>query len=114
MNPAPPEHLVRLVRMTFRPQARTAFLEHFDAAAPKIRAVEGCQQLELWQGHRFPNVCTTFSLWADEEALERYRSSALFRETWQQVKPLFAAPPVAHSHTVLRSAASIQPADAAS
>lgn len=99
-----PQHLIRLVRMTFRPEARAAFLDHFDAAAPRIRAFEGCRRLELWQGERFPNVCTTFSQWTGKEALERYRRSDLFRETWAKVKPLFAAAPVAHSHTVLREA----------
>ena len=89
--------------MTFRPEARTEFLEHFDASAPKIRAFKGCHHLELWQGGRFPNICTTFSVWEDEDALEHYRNSSLFQQTWQKVKPLFAAAPVAHSHTVLRA-----------
>lgn len=106
-NDDPPAPLIRLVRMTFRPEARMKFMKHFDASAPKIRAVEGCQRLELWEGRRFPNVCTTFSRWKSEDALERYRQSALFRETWRKVKPLFAAPPVTHSHTVLRAASSI-------
>jgi quinol monooxygenase YgiN len=90
--------------MTFRPEARAAFLEHFDAAAPRIRAFEGCRHLELWENERFPNVCTTYSLWASEEALARYRESALFGETWAKAKPLFAAAPVARSHRVLREA----------
>lgn len=96
--------------MTFRPDARDEFLDLFDTSAPKIRAFEGCRHLELWEGQRFPNVCTTFSLWTDEEALERYRQSTLFRETWQKVRPLFAAAPVAHSHAVLRAAGGIEAA----
>jgi quinol monooxygenase YgiN len=102
--------MIRLVRMTFRPDARDEFLEYFDASAPRIRAFEGCEHLQLWQGRRFPNVCTTFSQWTGEEALERYRRSVLFRETWRKVKPLFAAAPVAHSHAVLRSAEAIDAA----
>lgn len=93
--------------MTFRPEARAKFLRHFDTAAPKIRAFEGCQRLELWEGQRFPNVCTTFSLWANADALERYRRSNLFRENWREVKPLFAAAPVTYSHTLLRAASAI-------
>lgn len=93
--------------MTFRPEARAAFLEHFDASAPRIRAFEGCRRLELWEEQRSPNVCTTFSLWDGPEALERYRQSDLFRTTWANVKPLFAARPVAHSHAVLRAAGAI-------
>lgn len=96
--------IIRLVRMTLRPEAQAAFLEHFDASASEIRAFPGCTHLELWQDTRFPNILTTYSHWESPEALERYRRSDLFRETWKEVKPLFAAPPVARSHTVLRSA----------
>jgi len=110
VNALSSEPLIRLVRMTLRPDARAAFLDHFDAAAPRIRAFDGCRRLELWEGRRFPNVCTTFSLWDDEDALDRYRESALFRETWRAVKPLFAAPPVAHSYAVLRAADAIDAA----
>lgn len=94
--------LVRLVRMTFRPDALPAFLERFDRSAPHIRAFPGCRHLELWQDIRYPNVVTTYSLWADDEALERYRRSDLFRQTWAETKPLFAGPPEAFSHRVLR------------
>lgn len=95
--------LLRTVRMTFRPDALKAFLEIFDAAAPKIRAVPGCRHLQLWQDERFPNIVTTYSHWTDADALHRYRHSDLFRSTWATTKPLFAAPPVAHSQHVLRA-----------
>ncbi len=94
--------LIRIVRMTFRPDALEAFLERFDAAAPQIRAFDGCRHLELWQDARFSNICTTHSHWADRAALARYRESDLFRATWAEVKPLFAAAPVAHSYAALR------------
>lgn len=96
--------LIRIVRMTFRPEARAAFLERFDAAAPQIRAFRGCHHLELWEDARFPNICATCSHWTGREALERYRQSDLFRKTWAEVKPLFAAPPTAHSYAALRPA----------
>ncbi len=94
--------LIRLVRMTVRSDARAAFLEHFDASAPQIRAFPGCEHLELWQDARFPNILSTYSLWTDAEALERYRNSSLFRSTWRRVRPLFAAPPEARSHVPRR------------
>ncbi len=96
--------LIRLVRLTIRPDALEEFLAHFDASAPRIRAFEGCEHLELWQDARFLNVVTTYSHWTDAEALECYRRSGFFRETWAQVKPLFAARPVARSHYVIRPA----------
>lgn len=96
--------LIRLVRMTFHPNAVDAFLDLFDRSAPRIRAFPGCLHLELWQGERYPNILTTCSHWSGPEALEAYRHSDLFRSTWAQTKPLFAAPPEAFSHHVLRAA----------
>lgn len=102
--------LIRIVRMTFRPDAVDPFLEYFDRAAPQIRAFDGCEHLELWADTRFPNCCTTCSHWTGDDALEAYRQSDLFRSTWDAVKPLFAARPEAWSYSVLRSAASIEAA----
>ena len=89
--------LLRTVRMTFRPDRLADFLALFRAARPRIAAAPGCRHLELWQDARFPNVLTTFSRWDDQAALDAYRQSDLFRETWAETKPLFAAAPVAHS-----------------
>ncbi|NNF59558.1 MAG: antibiotic biosynthesis monooxygenase [Rhodothermaceae bacterium] len=93
--------LIRTVRMTFRPDRLDDFLAIFQASAPHIRATEGCQHLVLWQDTRYPNILSTYSHWTGEAALNRYRESDLFRTTWAQTKPLFAAPPVAHSQQVL-------------
>lgn len=100
--------LIRIVRMTFHPEAVDTFLAHFDRSAPRIRQVEGCEHLELWTDLRFPNCCTTCSHWTSEEALDAYRHSALFRSAWKKVKPLFAAPPVAQSYSVLRPATAME------
>ena len=91
--------------MTFRPDRLDDFLEIFRASAPHIRAAEGCHHLALWQDLRYPNILSTYSQWEDETALNHYRESALFRTTWAQTKPLFAAPPIAHSQQVLREVA---------
>lgn len=93
--------LLRTVRMTFAPSRLDDFLTLFAEARPRIAAAPGCQHLDLWQDTRFPNVLTTFSRWDDAAALDAYRQSDLFRETWARTKPLFAAAPVAYSHTVV-------------
>jgi len=97
--------LVRLVRLTIAPQHRARFLRLFDDAAPTIRAVDGCHHLELWADARYPNVLTTYSVWRDADALNAYRDSAFFNKTWAETKTLFAAPPRALSHTVVRPTA---------
>jgi quinol monooxygenase YgiN len=96
--------LVRLVRMTFRPDAVPTFLDHFDDAAQQIRSFAGCKHLELWRDAHDPAVFTTHSHWTHAEALDAYRDSDLFRGTWSSVKPLFADRPQAHSYTVHRAA----------
>lgn len=96
--------------MTIRPDKLDAFLDHFDRSAPRIRAFPGCAHLELWQDARFENVVATHSHWHSAEALEHYRRSDLFRTTWAEVKPLFAAAPTAHSYIALRTADEIDAA----
>lgn len=90
--------LIRLVRMTFRPDRVEDFRTLFSRAAPRIRAFDGCLHLELWRDARYSNILTTYSHWTGQEALDRYRKSALFKETWADTTPLFAAPPLAYSH----------------
>ncbi len=88
--------------MTFRPDRVDAFLSLFDDAAPRIRAFPGCRHLELLQDERYPNIMSTLSHWDDDDALQQYRSSSLFRGTWTRTRSLFAAPPEARSFHVLR------------
>jgi quinol monooxygenase YgiN len=102
--------LIRLVRMTFAPEAVDTFLERFDETAPQIRGFPGCRHLELWRDADAPAVFTTHSHWESEEALEQYRHSDLFQTTWNDVKPLFDDRPRAHSYTVARPAQAINEA----
>ena len=82
--------LVRLVRMHLRADALDAFLALFNRTAPHIRAVPGCQYLELWQDADDPTRLATHSHWDDAEALDAYRRSDLFRTTWAETKTYFA------------------------
>ena len=90
--------LIRIVRLTFEPAWVDDFVAVFERTSPEIRATAGCHHLELWRDADFPHVFTTYSHWENEDALDRYRSSELFRSTWGQVKPHFTAPPEAHSY----------------
>ena len=89
--------LIRIVRMTFQPENCAAFEEVFEQSKYKIRSFPGCQYLELWKDYDQDNVYLTHSHWESDEALEQYRHSELFRETWAKTKPLFAAKPLAFS-----------------
>lgn len=89
--------LIRIVRMTFKPEEVDHFLEVFNASRDKIRAFEGCHHLELWQDDDQPHVFMTHSHWESPQALDQYRHSALFKSTWAKTKPLFAEKPMAFS-----------------
>ncbi len=89
--------LIRIVKMTFREDACEAFLEMFHGVKQRIRAFEGCQHLELLRDTQHPHIMMTYSHWESEKALELYRNSELFQQTWKQTKTYFAAKPEAWS-----------------
>lgn len=81
----------RIVKMTFREDAVQAFIsEVFEQSKARIRLFEGCQHMELLQQKNQPNVLFTLSYWDNEAALEAYRASPLFADTWAKTKALFA------------------------
>ncbi|MDH6056379.1 putative quinol monooxygenase [Umezakia ovalisporum] len=89
--------LIRIVRMTFRPEAVADFQAIFNASKAQIRAFPGCRRLELLRDLDQPHVFCTYSHWDGPEALEAYRQSELFESTWAKTKALFAAKAVAFS-----------------
>jgi quinol monooxygenase YgiN len=89
--------LIRIVRMTFRPEEVEAFLKNFEANKLAIRNSPGCRHLELWQDDHQKNIFMTYSHWESEEALNKYRDSELFKSVWSFTKALFAEKPQAFS-----------------
>lgn len=80
-----------MVKMSFREDAVETFIAFFEERKDKIRNVEGCTHLELWQDNNDLTIFFTYSHWLDETALNHYRNSAFFRDTWQQTKLMFSA-----------------------
>ncbi len=76
--------------MTFRLEAVPAFLSDFEKIKNKIRAQDGCHHLELWREANGSNVLFTYSYWKNEEALNAYRKSDLFKSVWKKTKEKFA------------------------
>lgn len=77
--------------MTFRNESVQTFItEVFEQSKTRIRAFEGCRHMELVRHKTSPNLLFTLSIWDDEAALENYRASALFADTWAKTKALFA------------------------
>lgn len=83
--------------MTFREGEIENFLTLFEERKHLIRGFEGCKHLELWQDAHDAGVFFTYSHWVDEESLNHYRFSELFKDTWAKTKALFAGNPNAWS-----------------
>jgi len=88
---------VRIVKLTFQEDKIEAFLANFEEIKQQIRNFEGNEFLELYQDKHDARIFFTYSYWRDEEALEKYRKSALFNEVWTYTKSLFADKPEAWS-----------------
>ena len=89
--------LIRVVKMNFRDEAIPAFLQLFEERKQQIRNFKGCLHVELWQDRLHPNIFFTHSHWVNATALEDYRTSAFFADTWQKTKQLFCNRPEAWS-----------------
>lgn len=90
--------LIRIVRMTFKPEHQKSFQTLFETHKYKIRAFDGCRHLELLQDTQSPHIFVTYSLWESEEHLNAYRHAPLFEEVWSQTKAMFAEKPLAFSN----------------
>ncbi len=87
--------LVRIVKMHFNADGCDQFVEVFKNSADKIRATTGCLYLELLQDTNDPCSYSTYSHWANQQALEDYRNSELFKSTWAATKVHFDRKPEA-------------------
>ena len=87
--------IVRIVKLTFRPEEVENFKELFEQKKKKIRNFEGCLHLKLLQGANHSNIFFTYSHWQTENDLNNYRYSDLFSETWSATKLLFSDKPEA-------------------
>jgi hypothetical protein len=87
--------IVRIVKLSFKPEAVIDFKSLFEEYKTKIRGFEGCQFLELYQDKNHDNIFFTYSYWENQEALERYRHSPLFKLIWPATKAGFNAKPEA-------------------
>lgn len=83
--------IVRIVKLSLHPDKVNQFLDLFETVREQISSFEGCTYTEMLTDVEQSGVVFTYSLWDSPEALEKYRNSKLFKNTWSQVKPLFNA-----------------------
>jgi quinol monooxygenase YgiN len=94
--------VVRIVTMSFKPERVEDFLALFDERSGQIRSFPGCMELDLVQSTKSESVFSTISIWSSEDALEAYRSSTMFEETWAKTKEMFAERPSARTYRTIR------------
>jgi autoinducer 2-degrading protein len=95
--------LVRIVKMTFDKDKIVGFQASFNTIKEKIINYKGCELLELYQDRDDECVFFTYSHWASEEDLNRYRNSEFFKEVWSRTKMMFSEKPVAWSVNKMES-----------
>ena len=83
--------MIRIVKLTFKPDKVAAFIENFNQNKHHIRNFEGVLHLELLNDKTNSNIYFTYSIWQSEQHLENYRNSALFKSIWEVTKPMFSA-----------------------
>ncbi len=89
--------IIRIVKMTFKPESIPDFLEDFEKNKRQIRTFKGCRKLELLRDVKDANVLFTYSYWKSEDDLNAYRQSEFFGSVWKVTKTYFSGPPEAWS-----------------
>lgn len=88
---------IRIVKLRFHEEHIYTFLDNFEEVKHLIRNFEGNRFLELYQDKNDNRIFFTYSYWDNEEALENYRNSELFKGVWSFTKKLFSDKPEAWS-----------------
>lgn len=81
--------------MSFKEDRVDEFRENFMKHKDEIMNFEGCDLLDLLKVKNEENVYMTYSYWDDEESLDNYRNSELFKRVWTPTKEMFSQKPEA-------------------
>src|SRR5690606_4169611 len=82
--------LIRIVKLTFKPDNIPSSERIFNESKNRILACEGCHTVDLYRAIDHPNVFFTYSLWEKERDLQSYRTSDCFKEVWAHTNELFS------------------------
>ncbi|MBS1652397.1 MAG: antibiotic biosynthesis monooxygenase [Bacteroidetes bacterium] len=85
----------RIVKMGFKPENTSEFLNLFNSSYDKIKNFEGCKSLQLLRCIDDPSIFFTYSTWDSVESLNNYRNSNIFNTIWSKTKLLFNRKPEA-------------------
>jgi len=89
--------ILRLVKMTFKPEETANFLAYFETIKNQIEDSQGLVALKLYVDVSNPNIFFTHSICLNTSCLDDYRKSDLFGKVWPKTKVLFQEPAMAWS-----------------
>ena len=81
----------RIVKMEFKPENVSAFVNIFKTNKDIITTFDGCHSVELLRDINTQNIFFTYSIWDSESSLNKYRESNTFKDIWSKTKPLFSS-----------------------
>ena len=82
--------ITRVVKIHFQEDKIQEFLTFFETIKFKVARQPNCFGMKLLKDKNNPEIVFTYSLWEDEQALNKYRDSELFsEEVWPKIKPWF-------------------------
>lgn len=93
--------IVRLVALKIQLDKVEEFKQFFGTIYDGIRAAQGCLSLRVVADLEGLGEFFTVSEWESAAALEAYKNTAFFRETWPRVKTFLRDKPWAQSFQVL-------------
>ena len=82
--------LVRIVRMHFKEDTISDFINLFNSVKPDIEKTDGCIELRLMKNLDLKYSLVTYSVWENATTLNKYRGSEFFKNTWGKTKLLFS------------------------
>ena len=87
----------RIVKLSIESNKKTKFIDLFQENQHLISSFDGCISVELVKDINSNNIFFTYSLWENENALNTYRNSTLFKGIWSKTKTFFCDKPEAWS-----------------
>ena len=93
--------IVRIVKMTFKPEFISKFIECEKGKHDTIKNFEGCTHLDVLNDKKNLQIFFTYSYWNSETELNNYRNSDFFRNMWGNVKKMFAEKPQAWTTRII-------------
>jgi quinol monooxygenase YgiN len=81
--------ITRIVKLELDETKLSEFLEHFEKVKWEVANFPGCFGMKLLRDKNDDCVIFTYSQWKNNESLNNYRESELFKTLWPTIKPWF-------------------------